>query len=80
MNKAVRAALIAVLIIGVFSRQGFSVLRAGRDKIMRKDGKYEKELKLIPIHEKIKQALYKRFTLNHRKLTKNEQGKGEMKI
>ena len=80
MNKAVRAALIAVLIIGVFARQGFSVLRAGRDKIMRKDGKYEKELKLIPIHEKIKQVLYKRFSLNHRKLTKNEQGKGEMKI
>ena len=80
MNKAVRAALITVLIIGVFAGQSFSVLRAGRDKIMRKDGKYEKELKLIPIREKIKQALYKRFSLNYRKLTKNEQGKRAIKI
>ena len=80
MNKAARAALIALFIIDVFAGQGFSVLRAGRDKILRKDGRYEKQLKLIPIQEKIKQDLYKRFSFKRGQPTKNDQGKGQIKI
>ena len=75
MYKAIQTTLIAMLIIGVFVGRGFTMLRAGRDKIMRKSGQDEKRLKLLPVLEKMNSVFYKKGSFKRAKTRKYERGK-----
>ena len=73
MNKAVVTVLIAVLIAGCFVERGWSMLRAGRDKITGKD--VEKHFKRRPIPNKINSVHYNKGSLYRRvKPWKHEYG------